>query len=303
MENKHCRNCGNQVNQDAVACLNCGCDPKKGTKNCQNCGNETIPEQIICLSCGVTLQSASSSSDNGKVVAIVSYISLIGFIIALILHNSKKTKLGAFHLAQALGLMITGILFYILLILLTLPMSGMTLSSLNSYLNFIILTSIISSITLFILLIYGIIRASKEEEKPLPLFGKIYHKLFYRVFSNNEISDYQISHFDKTNRYSNIILGLGIFFNFRDIFELLNYFSFVFELNYLLYNYLHCNIKFENIVLLVVYSIYFSRYIKEKKKLNQDLSLSKIKIKVNIGLFLGSVAILRALYYIFLYDL
>jgi hypothetical protein len=36
----HCKNCGNQINPNAVACLSCGCDPKKGNKYCNNCGVE-----------------------------------------------------------------------------------------------------------------------------------------------------------------------------------------------------------------------------------------------------------------------
>src|ERR1051325_6723394 len=41
--------------------------------------------------------------------AIVAYLTLIGFIAAVIIHGSKKTRLGAFHLRQALGLMLTSI--------------------------------------------------------------------------------------------------------------------------------------------------------------------------------------------------
>ena len=37
-------------------------------------------------------------------VAILSYITIIGFIVAIILHGNKKTSLGSFHLRQALGL-------------------------------------------------------------------------------------------------------------------------------------------------------------------------------------------------------
>jgi hypothetical protein len=33
-----------------------------------------------------------------RTVAIVSYLTLIGFVVAILLHSSKKTQLGAFHL-------------------------------------------------------------------------------------------------------------------------------------------------------------------------------------------------------------
>ena len=44
-----------------------------------------------------------------KTVAILSYVTFIGFIVAVILHGNKKTRLGSFHLRQALGLWITAI--------------------------------------------------------------------------------------------------------------------------------------------------------------------------------------------------
>ena len=44
-------------------------------------------------------------------VALLSYITIIGFIIAIVLHSSKKTALGAFHLRQVLGLFVTGAAF------------------------------------------------------------------------------------------------------------------------------------------------------------------------------------------------
>ena len=35
----------------------------------------------------------TQSADNGKTVAIISYLTWIGWIIAFILHNNKKTSL------------------------------------------------------------------------------------------------------------------------------------------------------------------------------------------------------------------
>ena len=41
-----------------------------------------------------------------KTVAILAYITLVGFIIAIVLHGQKKTALGTYHLRQALGLIL-----------------------------------------------------------------------------------------------------------------------------------------------------------------------------------------------------
>lgn len=39
-----------------------------------------------------------------RTVAILTYLTIIGFIIAIVIHSSKKTALGSFHLRQGLGL-------------------------------------------------------------------------------------------------------------------------------------------------------------------------------------------------------
>ena len=67
----YCKNCGNQINPNAMACLSCGCDPKRGNKHCRSCGAETNSEQVICIKCGVELntqnsETSSFSSTDGK---------------------------------------------------------------------------------------------------------------------------------------------------------------------------------------------------------------------------------------------
>ena len=54
----------------------------------------------------------TASSDNGKTVAIVCYFTLIGWIVALVMHSNNKTSLGAFHIRQMLGLMLISFAFY-----------------------------------------------------------------------------------------------------------------------------------------------------------------------------------------------
>lgn len=45
---------------------------------------------------------------NGKTIAIVSYITIIGWVIALILNNNEKNSFASFHIRQALGLNLVG---------------------------------------------------------------------------------------------------------------------------------------------------------------------------------------------------
>lgn len=100
---------------------------------------------------------ASASED--KTVAIVAYITLIGFIAAIVINSNKKTQLGAFHLRQMLGLFLTGIVCII-------PLLG-----------------ILIALFLFVLWIMGLLSAIKGEMKPVPLLGGMYQKWFGTAFN------------------------------------------------------------------------------------------------------------------------
>ncbi len=51
--------------------------------------------------------AAALTAAEDKTVAILSYITIIGFIAAIIMHQNHKTQLGAFHLRQMLGMALT----------------------------------------------------------------------------------------------------------------------------------------------------------------------------------------------------
>jgi hypothetical protein len=48
----------------------------------------------------------------GKNVAILSYLWIPGWLLALILHGRNKTEFGAFHLRQALGIWFVTLIFF-----------------------------------------------------------------------------------------------------------------------------------------------------------------------------------------------
>ncbi len=174
-----CKNCGAQINPNAVACLSCGCDPRRGNKHCNSCGVETNADQVICIKCGVALKKQSLSSDDGKTVAIISYLTLIGFIIAIIQHGSNKTRLGAYHLRQVVGFMVTGVGLAILLWLITFLMFYISYRSIA----FISIISFIVWIGLLVSIIVSFINAVNGKEKPAPVFGKLYEKWFSNMFN------------------------------------------------------------------------------------------------------------------------
>lgn len=56
-----CRNCGSQMDPQAVVCVKCGVPKGTGTSFCPSCGSTTTPEAVICTTCGVALQAAQQS--------------------------------------------------------------------------------------------------------------------------------------------------------------------------------------------------------------------------------------------------
>lgn len=94
-----------------------------------------------------------------KTVAILSYITVIGFIAAIIVHMNKKTQLGAFHLRQMLGLLLTSLVGVI------------------PFLGWLVLVCVL------VLWIMGLISAIKGEMKPVPLVGPFYQKWFAGAFN------------------------------------------------------------------------------------------------------------------------
>ena len=56
----YCRNCGQSVDDKAIACPQCGVVPWKENKFCSNCGATTQPNQIMCVKCGSSLVQKGS---------------------------------------------------------------------------------------------------------------------------------------------------------------------------------------------------------------------------------------------------
>lgn len=61
----HCQTCGKEVAENAVACMSCGCDPRRGDKFCPNCGAEVSAAQVVCVKCGVALKHSATAGGCG----------------------------------------------------------------------------------------------------------------------------------------------------------------------------------------------------------------------------------------------
>ena len=106
--------------------------------------------------------------------AILSYITLIGFLIAIVMQSSNKTKLGSYHLKQALGILTIGFISgFVLGIIGIIPFVGLI----------VFLIGPIVWISLLVLAIMGVLNASNGQCKPVPVVGTYFEKLFASVFN------------------------------------------------------------------------------------------------------------------------
>jgi hypothetical protein len=173
-KNMHCRYCKNEVVADAHACNGCGCAPLNGNKYCNGCGVETNVEQVMCINCGVQFKNFNAVADNGKTVAILSYLTILGFIIALSQHNSNKTELGAYHLRQSLGVFLGAIGLSIL--------AGIA-STMGRDADIFLMIVMLVSLGFGVSSIISFFNAVSGKIKPAPFLGEQFEKWFEKLFN------------------------------------------------------------------------------------------------------------------------
>ena len=100
---------------------------------------------------------------DGKTIAVISYLTIIGWVIAYVMNSNNKSQIAIYHIRQSLFLMLAGIVLYtIQTMLLLIPFLGWLIA----------LLSIPIGIALLILWIMGLIAAINGEEKPVPVVGE-----------------------------------------------------------------------------------------------------------------------------------
>jgi len=96
----------------------------------------------------------------GKTIAIISYITFIGTIIAFIMNNDKKNSFASFHIRQMVGLILLQIV------------SAIASSFIGGTIGWIIY------LFAFVLWIIGFIGVVQGEEKKVPLLGDQFQEWF-----------------------------------------------------------------------------------------------------------------------------
>lgn len=93
--------------------------------------------------------------DSGKTIAIIAHITIIGLIIAFIMHSSNKTEIGSFYLRQMIGICLLGLV-----------------------LGIIPVVNLIAWIFPFILWIISLVGAFSGQEKKVFLVGDYFQDWF-----------------------------------------------------------------------------------------------------------------------------
>lgn len=112
---------------------------------------------------------SSSSGMDEKTLGIVSYLTLIGWIIVLATRK-EKTEYTSFHLRQMAGLIALSIGIFII---------SMVLSAVTFGLGFLFN---LLSLGVLVLWIFGLIGALNNEMKAVPLFGEQFQQWFKTMF-------------------------------------------------------------------------------------------------------------------------
>ncbi|MEO6949417.1 MAG: hypothetical protein ABI123_07305 [Ginsengibacter sp.] len=107
-------------------------------------------------------ETTSETAVQGKDIAIISYITIIGLVIAFIMNSEKKASFAYYHIRQVTGLAVTGLALWIIGII---PILGW-------------LILIVGSFCLLIMWIMGLMNAINGKEAPVPILGKKYEEWF-----------------------------------------------------------------------------------------------------------------------------
>ncbi len=73
-----CRNCGKEVQPQAVACPSCGVPPLAEKKFCSQCGAATQPQQVLCTQCGASLATPSGSKNKIAAGLLAIFLGSLG---------------------------------------------------------------------------------------------------------------------------------------------------------------------------------------------------------------------------------
>ena len=102
------------------------------------------------------------SGTDPKIIGIISYITLIGWLAALIMNNTNRSSLGSFHIRQALGIYLLAVGSSVVMII---PILGW-------------IAGMVGYVLVFLFWLIGLMAAIKGEEKAVPVLGEQFQEWF-----------------------------------------------------------------------------------------------------------------------------
>ena len=102
-----------------------------------------------------------NSVNDGKTTAVISYLTIVGVIIAFYMNSEHKNEFAGFHIRQSLGLWLT---FFAI---------GLIVSNFNNW-----FATLAFYMFFGVLFIYGFMTAVSGRKDPVPILGNLYQKIF-----------------------------------------------------------------------------------------------------------------------------
>ena len=110
----------------------------------------------------------NNTVEEGKTMAIISYVTIIGLIIAFISNNGKNNEFTSFHIRQSLGLYA---LWIVCSIAVSILLSVVYIPFLSTVIYFLFI----------VLIVLGIIGAIQGEKKLVPIVGDYFQDIFKNI--------------------------------------------------------------------------------------------------------------------------
>lgn len=107
----------------------------------------------------------NSEIADGKSIAIIAYLTIIGLLIAFIMNGDKKNEFAKYHICQSLGLALTSLALGVIGMI---PILGW-------------LVSVIGFFVIVFMWISGLMNAVNEKQKPIQILGNKYEEWFQNL--------------------------------------------------------------------------------------------------------------------------
>lgn len=168
-----CKNCGQQMNDDAVFCANCG-TPVEGAAQ-QQASQQQAPQQQVPVNPQVMGPEADVQQNRG-----IAWLSYVGLLFLIPLFVRKASAYCQYHVKQGATLFACNIAYFIaksiILAIIDAIIPG------ERYFGFVFHSGVynvfnvifnLGAIFFVVLMIIGIVNAASGKMKELPLIGKI----------------------------------------------------------------------------------------------------------------------------------